>query len=105
MDVDNSAGFVPINLAGMDTKTTYLLCPDPSCDSFFADNFMCEDNCPKVKELVKMIKCIGCGGLVELPGNHSSWHRVDHHCANGDVCGNFQRMTGKHQLTYVRPII
>jgi len=94
-----------IRRSDMDTDTTYLLCPDSGCKGFSASRFPCEDHCPKVKDLVKIIRCIGCGGVIELSGSHNGWARVDHHCPSDRVCMNLsQRMSGKYRRLYQRPL-
>ncbi|OGJ55049.1 hypothetical protein A3D11_02360 [Candidatus Peribacteria bacterium RIFCSPHIGHO2_02_FULL_49_16] len=89
----------------MNTKTTYLLCPDHSCKLFFdAERFTppCENHCPKEKELVKIIKCL-CGKLIDLPGDHSAFRRA---ACSDPTCGirNLrQRCSGIYHLLYDRP--
>lgn len=83
---------------------TYFLCPDSSCKLFWEPNCMvpCERGCPKQDELVKIILCV-CGEMVELPGNHSAFNRVDHRCSNGYIASNFQRGNHKYYLIYEKP--
>ena len=91
-----------IKVSEMDTKTTYILCPDPKCKLFWSpERLACEwGDCPHPDEMKKVIKCIGCGNPIFLSSDHSMIARVDHHCPNGNVAGMFQRMSGKYRITY-----
>ncbi len=82
---------------------TYLLCPDSSCNLFMENDVptLCERECPKEKDLVKIIKCL-CGGLVEIPGDYSILRNVPHHCASGAIAINF-RMNHSYVRIYKRP--
>jgi hypothetical protein len=93
-----------IKKAQMDDETTYFLCPDPKCD-LFSDpvKFYCESECPRIDELIKIIQCTNCKEPIELPGNHRSFQRVDHNCADGGRPSMFQRMSGKYRRIYERP--
>lgn len=86
--------------------TTYLLCPDKTCKLFWdvTRYTPCESNCPMQDRLIKIIICQRCREVVELRGNHFSWDRVDHDCPDGGGCMNFQRMSGKYELLYEKPI-
>jgi len=88
----------------IETDITYLLCPDKKCKLFYDATrpIPCEDQCPKQKGLIKIIKCINCEELIELPGNHFIWGRIDHNCPDKRTAGNF-RMSGKYVLIYERP--
>ena len=94
-----------ITKSKMDTKTTYIFCPDPKCKLFWdtGKHFPCEWDCPLVEDMQKVIKCIGCGELTILPGDHHYFCRVDHRCPNGNTASNFQRMSGQYQLIYKIP--
>jgi len=87
------------------TDTTYLLCPDKSCELFLdpTRRCPCEEECPHQDELIKIIACINCNEPVELPGDHFAFARVDHLCPNGDTACNFQRMRGKYHRLFERP--
>ncbi len=93
-----------INKPEMNTETTYLLCPDRTCQLFSdpAKNW-CESECPRIADLVKIIQCHNCQEPIELPGNHYLIERVDHNCHDGRHPAMFQRMSGKYQLIYERP--
>jgi len=92
-----------IKKSEMTTDINYILCPDPTCNSFFESKFLCDGGCPRIKDELIIIKCIGCGEPIELPGDHNMWCRVDHHCDSGNVPGMFQRMSGKYRLIYEKP--
>jgi hypothetical protein len=93
-------------LAISDLKTgiTYLLCPDKDCGLFWdtSGRFACEHNCPRQADLTKILLC-SCGKMIELPGDHHEFARVDHKCSNGSTTINFSRMSGKYQLIYKKP--
>lgn len=88
----------------MNTDTTYLLCPDPTCKLFWDTSRFtpCESECPMQDKLIKMIRC-RCGEVIELPGDHSMLRRVDHEHGDGSRASNFQRMSGKYRIMYERP--
>ena len=85
----------------LETGITYLLCPDSSCRFFNPSDKipLCESQCPQQDELVKIIRCKGCGDMIELDGNHTIARRVVH-----DGCGvmNF-RLSFAYELVYERP--
>ncbi len=90
----------------LENDVTYLLCPDRTCRLFYdtTRTIPCERNCPKQKELTKIIKCQACGELIELPGDHGLALRIDHKCdpQREGVAPNF-RMSGNYHLIYKRP--
>lgn len=88
----------------MDTHTTYLLCPDHTCDLYFDTSRWCpcESECPQQGALIKMIRCL-CGKVLELPGTHDMLRRVDHEHSDGSRASNFQRMSGRYHLLYEKP--
>ena len=89
----------------LETGVTYFLCPDKECELFWSlGSFPCESNCPYQDKLVKIIKCGNCGDMIELPGNHSQFLRIDHKCPSEReaVACNF-RMSGKSQIIYKKP--
>lgn len=90
----------------MNTETTYLLCPNPSCELFLDTTRYCpcEYDCPYESELIKMIICRNCGEIIGLPGGHPSICSVDHNCPDGKTAINFQRMSGKYYLIHERPV-
>ena len=89
-----------ITIAGMDSKTTYYLCPSPDCELFFTPgNIPCEHDCPWESKMKKIIKCFSCGKLIILGGDHISWCRVDCDCG----ASNFQRMSGRYRLIFEMP--
>jgi hypothetical protein len=93
-----------IKKSEMDNKTTYILCPQSGCELFFAERRIpCEHDCPFESSLIKIIKCLGCGNTIELPGDHRSIYRVDHDEPGGCNSGMFQRMSGRYRLIYERP--
>jgi len=89
-----------IKKSEMNSNTTYLLCPDPSCGLFFneEDSFHCKDNCPKQSDLVQIILCRQCSEIIELPGDHSMSARVKHECPDGRH--PFMLRPGVYQLIY-----
>jgi hypothetical protein len=101
-DIKYSDGI--IKKSDTNDETTYILCPDPECELFFdvTRNIPCESDCPHIEKQIKIIKC-HCGELVELPGDHHMFRRVEHNCANGNTAWMFQRMSGKYRLIYERP--
>jgi len=82
-----------------DDNCTYFLCPNSSCKLFTKPDchVPCDQNCPQVKQMKKVIVCWNCGEVIMLPGGHRSCCRVD--C---DCCGasNFQRMSGIYRRVY-----
>lgn len=99
----NTKDFI-IRKEDMNTDTTYLLCPDPTCKLFWDTNqfLPCEDRCPMQDQLIKMIRC-QCGEVIELPGDHSMFRRVDHEHEDGSRASNFQRISGEYRIMYERP--
>lgn len=93
-----------IKKSEMDTKTTYLLCPDRSCKLFF-DLYKewCELECPRKDDLVKIVQCVNCLEPIELPGDHFYFCAVTHKCPDGRSPLMFQRMSGRYCLIYERP--
>ena len=90
----------------LEKDITYLLCPDRKCNLFYDTTRAtpCERNCPKQKELTKIIKCQSCNEIIELPGDHFTMCRIDHKCDPRweGTASNF-RMSGKYILIYKRP--
>ena len=92
-----------IKKSKMEPGTTYLLCPDKSCDKFNRETGMipCEYECPHQDELRKMILCPVCEDLIDLPGNHDPMQRIDHTCSNGKR--PFVIRSGPHEIIYEMP--
>jgi len=88
----------------LEVGATYIICPDRKCKNFFntSSPLICDGKCPKKKKLKFIIVCHNCKGLVELPGHHHIWQRIDHLCPNGMCCANF-RMSGKYHILYKKP--
>lgn len=88
----------------MNSKTTYLLCPDRDCQLFFdvSKAISCEYHCPEQDDLVKIILCWGCEETIELPGDHHGVYYITHNKGNCSAL-NKQRLSGNYCLIYERP--
>ncbi len=65
----------------MKEKTTYILCPDRSCNLFNSTRIPgnhCDGSCPHEKEQKKLFLCPGCGEIVELSGWFSPCQYTTH---------------------------
>ncbi|MBU0667449.1 MAG: hypothetical protein ABIC91_04165 [Nanoarchaeota archaeon] len=89
----------------METGITYLLCPDVNCNLFWDDlgPVPCESNCPRQKDLVKILYCNRCNDLVELPGTHHLWQRVDHLCPV-DQLTFFELRKTSYRIIFEKPM-
>ena len=86
-------------ISDLETGVTYLLCPEKSCKLFFdtsQNDRPCENRCPYQEKLRKIIKCLYCSDLIDLPGNYSMAQTVSHECENGN------RPVMVRERTYVR---
>jgi len=91
----------------LELDANYYLCPDKTCGLFYDEKFStppCEHYCPQKDKLEKMIVCPSCKEPMYLPGNHSSWERVQHAgCPSGHETLVWTRMSTKCQLIYQKP--
>ncbi|MEK6906726.1 MAG: hypothetical protein AABW81_03825 [Nanoarchaeota archaeon] len=89
------------------TDTTYLLCPDDSCKKFFdsSNKFFCEYECPNENKLVKIIVCRVCRDMIELPGKHTPFYRVDskNHRCKDERTPSVIRQYKKYEIIYQIP--
>jgi hypothetical protein len=94
-----------IKKSKMDPETTYLLCPDPSCNLFAKPTGMipCEYECPHQDKLRKIILCPSCKDeLIDLPGDHNLMQRIDHTCSSTGKAPFILR-NGPHEIIYEMP--
>lgn len=97
-----------LKISQLEEDVIYWLCPDKTCEIFFDDAYNyapCRHHCPKLDELITIIKCGICKDAVELPGTYSPWQRVDHNCYrnNNRGVGSTFISGKKYGLLYDKP--
>jgi len=76
--------YIPMKRYEMEEGVTYYLCPDKTCDIFWNETGLgCENDCPKVDELKKILYFESCQNLIVLLGNHSVWESVRYETDDG----------------------
>lgn len=87
----------------INAETTYIICPDISCNGFLEDRLRCtvspksymdnkpEDVCPFYDKGKKVLFCFR-GHPNELELDEGTWHRIDCKCG----ASSFQLMSGKY---------
>ena len=73
-----------MKIEDMEPGVSYIVCPDHDCELFYKEKHSCEESCPHIEEIERVVRCHVCDNLFDIPLDHKGYLRFnDHVCPDG----------------------